>query len=252
VKILTPRVLQALERFNSAHPWDHNAHYHPWLLRQLPRRFNRALDVGCGTGDLARLLAARAKEAYGIDADPSIVARARELTDPNTPLTFTVADAPDGIPAGSYDVITCSAVLHHLPLAETLARFREQLAPGGTLVVIGLAREETFADYVLGMASIPLNAATGWVKNRGRTAPGPASMTAVTRPADTTFAEIVREARSLLPGARLRRRLFWRYTLVWSAPDQANLPPLKVDFSGLPPPARPADVRRSRPGGGSP
>ncbi|WP_405871648.1 class I SAM-dependent methyltransferase [Streptomyces sp. NBC_00005] len=219
MKILTPRVLQALERFNAAHPWDHNAHYHPWLLRQLPRRFGRALDVGCGSGDLVRLLAGRADEVEGIDSDPGIVARARESTgDRYSHVTFSVADAPDGLPPGPYDVITCVAVLHHLPLAETLTRFRQQLAPGGTLVVVGLAREETFVDFLLGYASVPLNAATGWVKHRGRTAPRPASMTAVTRPADATFAEIGREARSLLPGARLRRRLLWRYTLVWAAP----------------------------------
>ncbi|MFF4502939.1 class I SAM-dependent methyltransferase [Streptomyces sp. NPDC001401] len=218
MKILTPRVLRALERFNAAHPWDHNAHYHPWLLRQLPRRIDRALDVGCGTGDLVRLLAGRAKEVCGVDSDPGIVDRARELAGDRYPhVTFSVAGAPGGLPPGSYDVITCVAVLHHLPLAETLTRFRQQLAPGGTLLVVGLAREEAFVDHLLGYASIPLNAVTGWVKNRGRTAARPASMTAVTRPADAAFAEIVREARRILPGARLRRRLFWRYTLVWRA-----------------------------------
>ncbi|RDG38608.1 SAM-dependent methyltransferase, partial [Streptomyces corynorhini] len=36
-----------------------------------------------------------------------------------------------------------------------------------------------------------------------------------TRPATATFADTVRDARRALPGARLRRRLFWRYTLVW-------------------------------------
>ncbi|WP_239094534.1 hypothetical protein [Planotetraspora silvatica] len=57
----SPRILQALDRFHAAHPWDHNAHYHRWILRQLPRSFDSALDVGCGSGDLARLLASRAR-----------------------------------------------------------------------------------------------------------------------------------------------------------------------------------------------
>lgn len=142
MKILTPRVLQALQRFNDAHPWSHNAHYHPWLLRQLPRRFDRALDVGCGAGDLARLLATRAAQVHGVDSDPQIIAGARELTGPDTPVTFTVADARS-LEVATYDVITCVAVLHHLPLPETLARFRRQLAPGGTLVIVGCAREDT-------------------------------------------------------------------------------------------------------------
>jgi len=214
MKILTPRLLQALQRFNDDHPWDHNAHYHPWLLRQLPRRFDRALDVGCGTGDLARLLTTRAVQVHGIDSDPQIIARARESTAPDAPVTFTVVDAASE-DAGPYDVITCVAVLHHLPLPDTLTRFRHQLAPGGTLVIVGLAHEDTLLQQLLGAVSVPLNLAFGWVRNRGRTAPRPASMTAVTRQPEAGYREIAREARRILPGARLRRRLFWRYTLVW-------------------------------------
>ncbi|MFJ9848124.1 class I SAM-dependent methyltransferase [Streptomyces sp. NPDC101150] len=213
---LPHRVLRALEQFNAAHPWDHNAHYHPWILRQLPRRFGGALDVGAGSGDLARLLAGRAAAVHGIDADPEITVRARDLTPPATPVTFTTADALTGIPSGSsYDVITCVAVIHHLPFTEALAVFRKHLAPGGTLVILGLSRPATPVDHLLGTVSIPLNAATGWLKNRGRTAPRPVSMTARTRPADMSFPEIARAAHAVLPGVRLRRGLFWRYTLVW-------------------------------------
>ncbi|MDF3142340.1 MULTISPECIES: class I SAM-dependent methyltransferase [unclassified Streptomyces] len=215
--ILPHRLLRALEHFNAAHPWDHNAHYHRWILRQLPReRVRRALDVGCGSGGLARALAGRADSVLGVDSDAEIVGRARESTPHGFPVSYVVADAPDGIPEGSYDVITCVAVLHHLPLAETLTRFRRQLAPGGTLLVVGLAREEGPVDHLLGAVSIPLNLVLGWAKNRGRRAGvRPVSMTAVTRPAETGFSGIARAARRVLPGVRMRRRLFWRYTLVW-------------------------------------
>ncbi|WP_432153482.1 class I SAM-dependent methyltransferase [Streptomyces tricolor] len=214
-----PRLLDALHRFNAAHPWDHNARYHPWLLRQLPRRFGSALDVGCGSGDLVRLLARRARAVRGVDAGADIVALARESTPAAAPVAYTVADASRGLPAGPYDVITCVAVLHHLPFAETLSRFRRELAPGGTLVVVGCARASGAVDQVLGLTAVALNPLLGWVKNRGRPAPRPpASMTARTRDPEMTFAEISRAARRLLPGARLRRRLFWRYTLVWRAP----------------------------------
>lgn len=217
---LPPRLLRALEAFNSAHPWSHNAHYHPWLLRQLPRRYGRALDVGCGSGDLVRLLAGRSTGGVeGIDSDPEIIARARELTPPGVPVDFVVADAADGIPAGPYDVITCVAALHHLPFTETLTGFRDQLAPGGTLVVVGCAREDDRVDQLLGALSVALNLVVGWLKNRGRRAVSrPVSMTAVTRPPEMTFAEVRREAIRVLPRVRPRRWLFWRYTLVWRAP----------------------------------
>ncbi|MEU3889984.1 class I SAM-dependent methyltransferase [Streptomyces sp. NPDC029041] len=211
----TRRALRALERFHAARPWDHNAHFHRWILRQLPGRVGSALDVGCGSGDLARLLTGRAARVYGIDADPAITARARELTPVAAPVTYTVADATTGLGDRSYDVITCVAVVHHLPFTEALEAFRDRLAPGGTLVIVGVAREHTPVDHLLGLASIPLNVLMALLKNRGRPAPRPDSMRAPTRPAGLTFPEIARQARAVLPGARLRRRLFWRYTLVW-------------------------------------
>ncbi|MEU1869427.1 class I SAM-dependent methyltransferase [Streptomyces sp. NPDC019793] len=215
---LSHRLVQTLDRFNAAHPWDHNAHYHRWILRQLPDRFGSALDVGSGSGDLARLLAARANEVHGVDSDPVIISRARMLTPDATASSFTVGDALTGIPAGPHDVITCVATLHHLPFTEALDTFRNRLAPGGTLVVVGLYRPRTATDHLLGAAAVLPNAALGWLKNRGRAAAPPASMTARTRPADMAFSDIAAQAHTLLPGARLRRRLFWRYTLIWRRP----------------------------------
>ena len=215
MKIFLAPVLRALEKFNAAYPWDHNAHFHRWILRQLPTRFDRALDVGSGAGDLARLLSSRASEVIGIDSDSVIVAQAQQMTPTDTPVTFVVADAMTEIPEGPYDVITCVATIHHLPFAEALSDLKRLLAPGGSLVIVGLSRAETRVDYLLGVTSVPLNAAMGWLKNKGRRSRRPVSMTAPTRPADMTFQELAREARELLPGVRLRRRLFWRYTLVW-------------------------------------
>ncbi|MCX4503356.1 class I SAM-dependent methyltransferase [Streptomyces anulatus] len=210
-----PRLLRALDRFHAAHPWDHNAHYHRWILRRLPGRSARALDVGSGSGDLARLLATRAEEVHGIDADPAIVDRARERTVPGVPVTFFVGDALEDVPSGLYDVITCVATVHHMPLTDALTRFREHLAPGGTLIVVGLYRPRSRSDYLIDAVAIPSNIAMAWIKNKGRGAARPVAMTAPTRPATTAYPDIVRDARLVLPGARLRRRLFWRYTLVW-------------------------------------
>jgi SAM-dependent methyltransferase len=218
MEILSPRALRALERFNAAYPWDHNAHYHRWILRQLPRRFNRALDVGSGSGDLARLLAGRADAVQAVDSDPVITAQAQKLTPSGLLVTFTVADALAEFPAGPYDVITCVATIHHLPFTQALTQFRRHLAPGGTLVTVGLSRAQTPADHLLGVVAIPANAAVGCLKNKGHPSPRPLSTTARTRSADMTFDDIVHEARDVLPGARLRRRLFWRYTLVWNQP----------------------------------
>ncbi len=212
------RLLQALDHFNAAHPWDHNAHYHRWVLRQLPHRFGSALDVGSGSGDLARLLATRADEVHGVDADPVITSQARALTPEATAASFTVADALTGLPAGPHDVITCVATIHHLPFTEVLSTFRRHLAPGGTLVVVGLFRPRTALGPPPRRGRRPAERGHRVAQEQGRRAAPPTSMTARTRPADMPFSDITEAARTALPGARLRRRLFWRYTLTWSRP----------------------------------
>jgi hypothetical protein len=45
----------------STDAWDHNSHYHSFLLKHVPSPRAEALDIGCGTGSFARLLAQRCK-----------------------------------------------------------------------------------------------------------------------------------------------------------------------------------------------
>src|SRR5699024_3240702 len=56
-----------LERVNDRHPWSHNDHFHPWILRSLPAAPTRVLDVGCGRGELVGALIPRAGLVEGID-----------------------------------------------------------------------------------------------------------------------------------------------------------------------------------------
>src|SRR5690625_3450938 len=56
-----------LERVNDRHPWSHNDHFHPWILRSLPAAPTRVLGVGCGRGELVGALIPRAGLLEGID-----------------------------------------------------------------------------------------------------------------------------------------------------------------------------------------
>jgi 2-polyprenyl-3-methyl-5-hydroxy-6-metoxy-1,4-benzoquinol methylase len=47
--------------------WNHNIHYYPLVLAAVPAGCRRALDVGCGEGQLTRELAVRVPEVVGID-----------------------------------------------------------------------------------------------------------------------------------------------------------------------------------------
>jgi 2-polyprenyl-3-methyl-5-hydroxy-6-metoxy-1,4-benzoquinol methylase len=57
--------------------WNHNVHYQPVILNEVPSGCRTALDVGCGDGMLARRLAERSAKVTGIDRDPRMIALAR-------------------------------------------------------------------------------------------------------------------------------------------------------------------------------
>lgn len=193
--------------------WDHNAHYHRWLLRQVPPGAARALDVGCGSGALARRLSERIASVDAVDASPAMIERATGRA------RWLVGDilAVDLEPAG-YDLVTALSSLHHLPLRAGLVRLAELVRPGGTLAVVGLYRHATRADLAMAAVTLPANALVGAVlAARGR-AGKPNDEGMPVRDPETTLAEIRAAAADLLPGAVVRRRVFWRYTLLWRRP----------------------------------
>lgn len=221
-----PDALMArLNAFNAAHPWSHNDHYHGWVLRHLPRERGRrggrgggrqlsCLDVGCGTGNLARRLAPHVRRVRGIDVDASSIATAVQCSGGIDNVSFEVGDL-DAVGGERFDVITLLAVLHHLPLEPTLRRLRTLLAPGGRLLVVGCYRQATVADQAVALMAVPANVAMGVAKSRGARR-ARLAMSAPTRQPEQTLAEIRATAANVLPGARIHRRLFWRYTLAYT------------------------------------
>jgi SAM-dependent methyltransferase len=220
------RARRWLDQVNARHPWNHNEHFHGWILRHLPARRRAAVDVGCGMGVLAGKLAPHFARVTGIDADPAMAAAAsaRLARDPAVTIRRcgfeNYASAAGG---GESDLITMVAVLHHLDLDDTLAQIPRLLAPGGRLLVVGLARMDSPADLAADLVSAAANPVMGLIKHPrpARPARGPAAgqpAMPVKDPA-TTLAQITAAARIHLPGATVRRRLFFRYTLRWDKPQ---------------------------------
>jgi hypothetical protein len=87
--------------------------------------------------------------------------------------------------------------------------------PGGRLIVVGISREAR-ADLPWSIASLILNPIVGAVVHPRRSSKIPTQMTAPTAMAAESIEEIALTAERILPGARLRRGLFWRYTLSWT------------------------------------
>jgi SAM-dependent methyltransferase len=162
------RARRWLDRVNARHPWDHNEHFHGWILGNLPGRRRAAVDVGCGTGVLAGKLAAHFARVTGIDADAGMAAAAgaRLAQDPRVSIRqcrFEQFAAVAG--DGGADLITMVAVLHHLDLDDALARIPGLLAPGGRLLVVGLARANSLPDLAADLISAAANPVMGLIRH---------------------------------------------------------------------------------------
>lgn len=193
--------------------WNTNVARHPGILRAVPEGCGEALDVGCGDGLLARKLTGLAKRVTGIDKSPEMLARARELAAGYPDLAFLEGDflAAD-LPAEGFDFICSVATIHHMDYGAALTRMRELLRPGGTLVVVGLAREATLAEWAATIAAAP---AVRVIKVLRR-AHGPEGMPAMSP--QLSYGQVRAAARRLLPSARYRRHVLRRYSLTWEKP----------------------------------
>lgn len=214
-----------LDGVNARHPWNHNEHFHGWILRNLPARRQAAVDVGCGTGVLAGKLASRFARVTGIDTDQGMAAAAsaRLGDDPRVSIMrcgFEEFAAATG--EGEADLVTMVAMLHHLDAGTVLARVPRLLAPGGRLLVVGLARVGSPTDAVIDLVSAAANPVVGMVKHPrpARSADRAAANQPVmpVRDPTATAAEIAAAADVCLPGASIHRRLFFRFTLRWDKP----------------------------------
>lgn len=106
---------------------------HSRLLALLPERGEgrRVLDVGCGNGYLAAILARRGYEVTGVER-----AGGYDERFPRT-VRLIEADLEDGLPAvaGPYDYILCADILEHLRDPERLLRrLPELLGEGGEVI----------------------------------------------------------------------------------------------------------------------
>ena len=192
--------------------WNHNYHYHLLVLATVPEPCRRALDVGCGAGLLTAKLAPLCTETVGLDTDTAMLQAARKHGAESGRLNFIDGDAMFyPFPEASFDFITLVATLHHLPLRPALLRLRALLRPGGVLAVVGLYRAETLNDHLFAAAAIPAS----WAMKRMRTS---VDQKAPMTPPKETLAQIRRESGACLPGSVVKRRLFFRYSLLWRKP----------------------------------
>jgi SAM-dependent methyltransferase len=95
----------------------------------------RLLDVGCGPGIVAGLLAPLVHEVVGIDPDPGMIAEAERAGIPNSTWVQLRAEELPG-DLGSFRVITFGASFHWMDRPKVAALVRDLLDPFGAVVQV--------------------------------------------------------------------------------------------------------------------
>lgn len=117
----------------------------------LGRPGSRALDLCCGTGDVAFALAARGMHTVGLDFSEPMLAVAREraqasVHEKGASVRFLKGDAQKiPFPDNSFDVVTISYGLRNLANMELGLREMKRVAkPGGRLLILDFGKPDNF------------------------------------------------------------------------------------------------------------
>ena len=202
-----------------AEQWDHNSHYHAFLLRQLPSPCSRSLDIGCGTGAFSRLLAQRSDHVLALDLSPNMIRIAEQQSELYPNIDFRVADVMDHeLGAEQFDFIVSIATLHHLPTRQALLKLKRALKVNGVLLILDLVQSVGVLHTLRSAVALP--ASLGLRLIRGARIIPPRSVRAAwakhgLNDSYLTVNQVRELCSDLLPGAEVKAHLFWRYSVVW-------------------------------------
>jgi len=203
----------------SGNGWNHNSHYHGFLLKQLPPHCANALEIGCGTGAFSRLLASRSDRVLALDLSPQMIRIAKDHSKQYPNIDFQVADAMAWeFPIEQFDCVASIATLHHLPFEETLLKMKGALKINGTLIILDLLQAEGLPDVLTSALAMPAHIILRLVKT-GRLREPHQVREAWTEhgrhDSYPTLSQIRQVCAAVLPGARVRKHLLWRYSIIW-------------------------------------
>jgi SAM-dependent methyltransferase len=111
--------------------------YSRLLARGVGERGQRVLDLGTGTGTLARGFASRGCEVVGLDVAEALVSEARKLDgDAGVRIDYVVAPAEKtGLPAHSFDVVIAGQAWNWFDRNKAIKEVRRTAKPGGWFVL---------------------------------------------------------------------------------------------------------------------
>ncbi len=202
-----------------ADTWGFNHVYHKFLLKFIPAHCQDALDVGCGTGLFSTIMAKQVANVVAVDLSPEMTKLAKLRLKAEKNVVVINADAlSDELGGRTFDFIISMATFHHMPFEKALKKLTSRLRPGGRLVVLDLLEPVTIEDYLTAGMAILIAPLVRYFYSR-QLVPPPAVRRAWAAHAKfdhfLSYQEVIKRTLTILPGAKIRRLLFWRYLLVW-------------------------------------
>lgn len=95
------------------------------------------LDIGCGTGELARRLSPSVEHVHAVDFSEAMLALARQLPAGNADnIRWTLGAVEDAALTGPYALVTAGECLHWMDFDVVMARLAQVLSPKGRLAII--------------------------------------------------------------------------------------------------------------------
>jgi len=195
--------------------WNHNTAFHDKLVADAKLRGGRVLDIGCGDGLLLQRLAPFCDGVVGIDPDENAIERAQKRLTTISNVSLIIGDfmtIPTPPNKDRYNTVICVATLHHMELRTALLKINQFLAPGGKLLIVGLAANKSIIDIVIsGLLALPIrfmDLLNGAVQDIG---------VRIATPKES-LSEICQVTNEVLPGAIIQRRFYYRFFLSWEKP----------------------------------
>lgn len=200
--------------------WEHNNHYHKFLLSKMPIRCESVLDIGCGTGSFARLLAEKSDHVLALDLSPVSVEIAKEHSKDYGNINYELADVITyDLPDNHFDCIASIATFHHLSFEEMLIKAKKALKKNGVLIILDIYKFGGIGDVPANMVAFSMNIIMKWLKN-GHIGQSEEAKKAWEGHGELehylTIKDIRKICDSVMPKAKIRRHIYWRYSLVWT------------------------------------
>ncbi|HEX2926522.1 MAG TPA: class I SAM-dependent methyltransferase [Ruminiclostridium sp.] len=204
--------------------WNHNNCYFGSLMKHVSEDCELILEIGCGKGELSNLLSKRSEHVIGVDLADRMIEKAISRYGYKN-IDFICKNILDmSFGENSFDVIITTATAHHLPYEWLLLFAKRHLRPGGKLIILDLYKSKTLSDMFFNIFAVVPNIFMNLVHNHSIQKDDEHSRDVWRRHGEHDTYMTLNEIRDLaeehLPGFKMKRKLFWRYLLVWGKPKE--------------------------------